>query len=64
MRLNGTFLGLAWASQRLIGVFKRLAGASLSQFLENKSQYWPCGAKKRVDTAKNIKAERTEGAME
>ena len=56
MRLNGTFLGLAWASQRLIGVFKRLAGASLSQFLENKSQYWPCGAPKHAEAAKNEKA--------
>ena len=32
--------------------------------LRNKSQYWPCGAKKRVDTAENEKALRTDGATE
>ena len=43
MRLTGTFLGLAWASQRLIGVFKRLAGASLSQLLRGLSRWNKAG---------------------
>ena len=32
--------------------------------MKNKSQYWPCGAKKRVEIAENEKAQRTDGAKE